>query len=80
MHHDHFEFVVMPFGLTNVLTTFQATMNDIIAEHLRKFLIIFFNDILIFSKNLEEHVRHLRIVMQLLRKHKLTARMEKCSF
>lgn len=79
-HSGHFEFLVMPFGLTNAPSTFQALMNDIFEEQLRKFVIVFFDDILVFSKLKKEHNIHLETVFQVLRKHLLAAKMSKCSF
>ncbi|XP_020184893.1 uncharacterized protein [Aegilops tauschii subsp. strangulata] len=79
-HHGHFHFKVMPFRLTNAPTTFQCLMNAIFAKYVRKFVIIFLDDILIFSETLEEHLEHLRLVLALLREHQLYAKESKCSF
>uniref|UniRef100_A0A8R7UZR4 Reverse transcriptase domain-containing protein n=1 Tax=Triticum urartu TaxID=4572 RepID=A0A8R7UZR4_TRIUA len=76
----HFEFLVMPFGLSNAPGTFQELMNTIFAPYLRKFVLVFFDDILIFSKTLKEHLEHIKLVLELLRKHQLYAKMSKCVF
>lgn len=79
-HHGHFHFRVMPFGLTNAPATFQCLMNSIFAEYTRKFVIVFLDDILVYSRTLLEHQEHLRLVLDLLRQHNLYAKASKCSF
>lgn len=60
----------MPFSLTNAPSTFQTTMNKVFQPYLRKFVAVFFEDILVFSRSLEEHVKHLQIVLQTLKSNK----------
>lgn len=79
-HCGHFEFLVMPFGLTNALSTFQTLMNVVFQPYLRKFLLVFFDDILIYSPTWASHLEHLSLVFSLLRQHSLVAKMSKCSF
>lgn len=78
--YGHFEYTVMPFGLTNAPATFMQLMNDILRPWLDKFVLAFIDDILIFSKTREEHLQHLRLVLEQLRKHKLYAKVSKCEF
>ena len=65
--YDHYEFVIIPFGLTNSLTTFMCLMNNILSKYLDKFVVVFIEDILIYSKNRQEHDEHLIIALQVLR-------------
>ena len=78
--YGHYEFLVMPFGLTNALTAFMDLMSRVFHEYLDSFVIVFIDDILIFSKSMEEHEEHLRIVFQILREKKLYAEFKKCEF
>lgn len=79
-HSGHYEYLVMPFGLTNTPTTFQSLMNHVFRDFLRRFVLVFFDDILIYSKSMEEHVTHVELVFQLMSKHQLFGKMSKCYF
>jgi hypothetical protein len=70
----------MPFGLTNAPAVFQHMMNDIFREYLDHFVVIYLDDILVFSSNIKEHTRHVRLVLAKLREHGLYAKSEKCEF
>jgi hypothetical protein len=75
-----YEFLVMSFGLTNAPAYCMYLMNSVFMTELDKFVVVFIDDILIYSKNEEEHAEHLRIVLQRLREHKLYAKFSKCEF
>jgi hypothetical protein len=75
-----YEFLVMSFGLTNAPAYFTYLMNFVFMTELDKFVVVFIDDILIYSKNEKEHAKHLRIVLQRLRDHKLYAKFSKCEF
>lgn len=79
-HAGHYEFLVMPFGLTNAPSTFQSLMNEIFKNHLRKFILVFFDDILVYSKTWLEHLQHLNTTLQILKANQLYAKMTKCVF
>lgn len=79
-HDGHFEFLVMPFGLSNAPSTFQSLMNSIFRQVLRKFILIFFDDILVYSPDWSSHIAHLREVLARLRTHHLFAKISKCEF
>jgi hypothetical protein len=78
--YGHYEFTVMPFGLCNAPATFQRLMNDIFKEYLDDFVIVYLDDILIFSKTKEDHHKHVSIALEILRKNQLYAKLSKCTF
>ncbi|GKD25803.1 putative reverse transcriptase domain-containing protein [Tanacetum coccineum] len=78
--YGHYEFQVMPFGLTNAPAVFMDLMNRVCKPYLDRFMIVFIDDILIYSRNKEEHADHMRIILELLKKEKLYAKFSKCDF
>jgi hypothetical protein len=75
-----YEFTVMSFGLTNAPAYFMYLMNKVFMEYLDRFVVVFIDDILVFSRDEEEHEEHLRLVLQKLREHQLYAKFSKCDF
>ena len=78
--YGHYEYKVMSFGLTNAPAIFMETMNSMLRGFLDNFVVVFIDDILIYSKTEEEHERHLRLVLETLRKNKFYAKLKKCEF
>jgi hypothetical protein len=79
-HYDHYEFLVMPFGLTNAPTTFQSCMNHVFNKQLRKHLLVFFDDLLIYNKTWEEHLQHVEQILTIMEGQSLYAKESKCEF
>ena len=78
--YGHYEYLVMPFGVTNAPGVFMGYMNQVFHPYLDKFVVVFIDDILVYSKTREEHSEHLRIVLQTLRDRQLFAKWSKCQF
>ncbi|KAE8676919.1 hypothetical protein F3Y22_tig00111569pilonHSYRG00069 [Hibiscus syriacus] len=79
-HNGHYEYLVMPFGLCNAPSTFQAIMNSIFRPYLRKFILVFFDDILIYSPTWEQHLEHVKLAFSIIRQHHFYVKMSKCAF
>jgi hypothetical protein len=79
-HQGHYQFKVMPFGLTNAPATFKCVMNEVLKPFLCKFVMVFLDDILIYSQTMDLHLKHIRLVLQKLREHKFYMKVSKCSF
>ena len=80
MRYGNFEFTLMPFGLTNAPMAFMDLMHKVFQPYLDQFVVVFIDDILIYSQSEEEHEDHLRIVLQALRDHQLYVKFSKCEF
>ena len=80
MRYGHYEFLIMSFGLTNAPVAFMDLMNRVFRPFLDRFIIVFIDDILVYSRSEEEHAMHMRYVLQTLRGHQLFAKFSKCEF
>jgi len=79
-HDDHYEFVVMPFGLKNAPTSFQSLMNDIFQPYLQRFILVFFFDILVYSRSWKDHLLYIKQVLGILSDNQLYIKLSKCQF
>jgi hypothetical protein len=79
-HFGHYEYKVMPFGLSNAPATFQELMNTLFAQYLRKFVLVLFDNILVYNSDSVQHTQHLAIVLNILRLDQLKAKFSKCTF
>jgi len=79
-HNGHYEYKVMPYGVTGGPATFQHVMNSVLASVLRKFVVVFIDDVLIYSKTWQDHLNHIKQVFQLLQHHQFKVKLSKCSF
>jgi hypothetical protein len=79
-HEGLYEFQVMPFNLSNALTTFQAIMKDLFCPYLQNFVLVFFDDILVYSKNWNSHIKHIETILKIVQENKFYINKSKCSF
>ena len=79
-HYGHYEFLFTPFGLANALSTFQSCMNQFLNKKLRKFLLVFFDDLLIYSKTWDEHLQHVESISSIMEEQSLYSKEYKCEF
>ena len=80
MRYGHYEFLVMSFGLTNAPMTFMNLMNRVFRSYVDRFIVVFIDNILVYSKDREDHDTHLQVVLETLRREQLYAKMSKCEF
>ena len=78
--YGHYKFLVMPFGLTNAPVSFMDLMNRVVRPYVDRFVMVFIDDILVYSKDQEDHDTHLQVVLETLRKEPLYAKLSKCEF
>lgn len=79
-HHGHYEFLIMPFGLTDAPATFQTLMNEVFHNFLHKYVLVFFDDILVYSENWAQHLEHVEIILKIMERHQLYIKRSKCIF
>lgn len=77
-HQGHYEFLLMPFGLTNAPSTFHSVMNELFRPYLRRFVLVFFNDILVYSPDMKTHLEHLELVLGIMKQNQFYANAKRC--